>query len=89
MMKLSESEWAEWSAKGLSAAVDEIYRLRTELLELQSSFDLRWDADMRAIKLWQAAAPGREQTWPDHAEMVLWLLQQLDETRHERNTNVV
>jgi hypothetical protein len=47
--------------------------------ELKSTFDLRWDADMRAIKLWQAAHPDREDTWPDHADMVVWLLEQLND----------
>ena len=46
--------------------------------ELEHVFDLRWQADMRAIRRWQAAAPGREQTWPDHADLVVWLLEQLD-----------
>jgi hypothetical protein len=35
---------------------------------------LRWDADMRAIKRWQAAHPERGEVWPDHADMVVWLL---------------
>lgn len=49
-----------------------------ELAELQAIFDLRWKADMRAIKRWQAAGPGREKTWPDHADLVVWLLEQLE-----------
>jgi hypothetical protein len=35
---------------------------------------LRLDADMRAIKRWQAAHPERGEVWPDHADMVVWLL---------------
>ncbi|MGX1237310.1 hypothetical protein AB7M71_010448 [Bradyrhizobium japonicum] len=38
------------------------------------SFDIRWAANMRAIKRWQAAGPDRELTWPDHADLVVWLL---------------
>ena len=45
---------------------------------LQSTFNLRWDADMRAIKRWQAAHPGNDLTWPDRADMVVWLLDQSD-----------
>jgi len=48
-----------------------------EIEELQGCFDIRWKADMRAIKMWQAAHPGSENIWPDHAEMVLWLMEQL------------
>jgi len=46
--------------------------------ELQAAFDLRWDADMRAIKVWQAAGEGRELSWPDHADLVVWLLIERD-----------
>jgi len=45
--------------------------------ELEALFDLRYNADMRAIKRWQAAT-GRHLTWPDHADLVVWLLKQLD-----------
>jgi hypothetical protein len=44
----------------------------------QASFDLRWAADMRAIKRWQAAHPGTGHIWPDHADMVVWLLAQIE-----------
>ena len=46
--------------------------------ELQAGFDLRWAADMRAIKRWQAAHPGKDLVWPDHADLVVWLLEQLE-----------
>jgi hypothetical protein len=38
------------------------------------SFDLRWSADVLAIARWRQAAPSRELTWPDHADLVVWLL---------------
>jgi hypothetical protein len=50
----------------------------SDVAELQATFDLRWQADQRAIKKWQAAHPGNELVWPDHADMVVWLLEQLD-----------
>ncbi len=46
--------------------------------ELQATFDLRWKADMRAIKAWQAAHPGKELVWPDHADLVVWLLGEVE-----------
>lgn len=52
-------------------------RLRLELDEHHASFDLRWKADMRAIKAWQAAHPGKELVWPSHVDLVLWLFAQL------------
>jgi len=51
------------------------------IAELERLFDRRWDADMRAIKMWQAAHPGNDLVWPDHAEMVVWLLEQLSRHR--------
>lgn len=50
--------------------------------ELLHTFNLRWEADMRAIRRWQLAQPGprsrNELTWPDHADLVVWLLEQLE-----------
>ena len=51
---------------------------RVHAAEMTATFGLRWKADMRAIKRWQAAGPDRELTWPDHADMVVWLLDQLE-----------
>jgi hypothetical protein len=51
-----------------------------EVEELQKTFDLRWNADMRAIERWQAAT-GQTLTWPDHADLVVWLLEQNDSLR--------
>lgn len=45
--------------------------------EMQDLFDMQWDADMRGIKMWQAAGEGRELKWPDSAHLVSWLLDQL------------
>jgi len=55
---------AEWAAERIE--------------ELEATFDLRWKADMRAIKRWQEAHPGNDLTWPDHADMVVWMLDQMD-----------
>lgn len=45
--------------------------------EYGHGFRLRWDADMRAIRRWQEAT-GKELVWPDHADLVVWLLEQLE-----------
>ena len=55
-----------------------------KLVELEALFDLTWAADMRAIKLWQAAT-GRTRTWPDHTALVVWLLEKLDEAEAKLN----
>lgn len=67
---MSEIDW-EQRAKQAEA----------EVADLQKTFDLRWNADMRAIKMWQEAGEGRELTWPDHADLCVWLLGQLDEKK--------
>lgn len=55
----------------------QITKFKAEAEDENRSFDLRWNADMRAIKRWQAAT-GRELVWPDHADLCVWLLEQLD-----------
>lgn len=52
--------------------------------ESQATFDLRWKADMRAIKQWQAAHPGNDLVWPDHVDLVLWLAER-DEAAQAEN----
>jgi len=52
-----------------------------ELVTLQTLFSMRWNADMRAIKMWQEAAPGRDLTWPDHTDLLVWLLGELDKRK--------
>lgn len=47
------------------------------LRDLEDLFDLRWKADMRAIRRWRKANPGNERVLPDHADLVVWLLDQL------------
>lgn len=56
---------------------------RAERDALQRSADLRWAADQRAIKRWQAEKPGRDLTWPDHADLCCWLLAHRDTALQE------
>jgi hypothetical protein len=46
--------------------------------EMDETFDFRWQADMRAIKRWQAAYPGNDLVWPDHADLLVWLMEQIE-----------
>lgn len=46
--------------------------------DLLASFDLRWKADARAIERWRAGHPERELRQPDHADLVVWLMEQLE-----------
>jgi len=57
---------------------DLIRALRDERNELSSLFDLRHKADMRAIRRWQEAHPGKDNEWPDRADMVAWLLAEVE-----------
>lgn len=61
-------------------------KLETELAELQATLDLHHKANLRGIKLWQAAGEGRELTWPDQGALVAWLLEQRDETLASKET---
>lgn len=69
----------------------DIKALEDEGNELQASFDLRWKADMRAVDMWHEAG-GDELTWPDHADLCVWLMEQNSEQdkaiaqlRHDRD----
>lgn len=52
--------------------------LLEKLDELERVFDHCWEADQRAIKRWQAAHPGNDNVWPDRADLVVWLMEQLE-----------
>ena len=65
--------WASQSLKALKTA-------EQERREHRASFDLRWRADMRAIKRWQEAH-GQPDMWPDHADLCVWLMEQLADER--------
>jgi len=61
--------------KQLEGAVKE---LKDSVADLEATFHLRHLADMRAIKRWRAAHPGKELVMPDHADLVVWLMKQYD-----------
>lgn len=46
--------------------------------EQERSLKLRWDAQSRAIKSYHDAHPGNDFLWPDHADLCVWLLEQLE-----------
>ena len=54
----------------------EIARLRAEVSELNSMFDARWSADMRAIECWRKVNPGNALVLPDHVDLSLWLMEE-------------
>jgi len=58
-------------------------KLRERLAEVERTFEIRWQADQRAIKKWQEAHPGNDLVWPDRADMVQWLLSEMDKLRDE------
>ncbi len=74
--KLSETERSfNGAVKDLAASCLQAQLLKDELAEIDASLDLRWKADMRAIKRWRAEAPeGRALILPDHADLVVWLM---------------
>ena len=67
----------------IALLVDELDEAQGEVDELQATFDLCWKANMRAIKRWQEAT-GRDDTWPDHADLCVWLMEQLDAQKRTR-----
>lgn len=72
--RLEAAEQAEAEKARLQARVEE---LEGEKAEHDASFDLRWKADMRAIKRWQKSHPKWQDVWPDHADLCVWLLERI------------
>jgi len=86
---LEVSEWPGY-AFTVREVAKELEALLTAKEELEATFDLRWKADMRAIQRWREAAPGRELTLPDHADLCVWLLEERDEQeKHIRLTEAI
>ena len=65
-MALCQMPDGEMHAEQIVEALNEDNRL----------FNLRWEADMRAIERWQEAHPGNDLVWPDHTDLVVWLMEQ-------------
>jgi hypothetical protein len=59
----------------------ELAAAKAECAEKQATFDLMFSANLRGIKMWQAAHPGHSETWPDLAKLVAWLLSELTRLR--------
>lgn len=67
----------EYPAIELVSVLDE--KSAEQIAELERTFDLRWKADMRAIKRWRKDDPHRRKlVLPDHADLVVWLMEMLD-----------
>lgn len=60
--------------------------LADDIREHEHSFELRWAADQRAIARWQTAT-GRAFEWPDHADLVVWLLNRIDELEQVKHAH--
>jgi hypothetical protein len=64
---------------------DEITTLREQLQDYEASWELRQKADERARERWNRAHPDRHLAWPDHADMVVWLIDELDSLLQENH----
>lgn len=54
---------------------------RVEINAMTAVFDRMYAADMRGIKAWQKAHPGKELVWPDKGKLVEWLLDRIVELK--------
>lgn len=72
-------QFKEW-VKALDEAMEHIKELSEDNDELNFSFNLRWKADIRAIKKWQIKT-GKKLRWPDHADLCVYLMDELDKKR--------
>jgi hypothetical protein len=56
---------------------DDLETIKAERDDLEQLFELRHKADMRAVDRWRKAHPGNELRMPDHADLVVWLMDEL------------
>jgi len=56
----------------------QLARVTEERDDLQHTFSVMFAANMRGVEAWQAANPGNDLVWPDHAKLVEWLLTERD-----------
>jgi hypothetical protein len=61
-------------------ASDYITHLLGVLESNAQTFDMRWEAQLRGVERWREANPGNDLVMPDHADLIVWLLEQLDAT---------
>ena len=69
---------AAFSQTLFDAVVGQRNKATDRIEKLEQLFDLRWAADMRAIKAWQIAHPDQPKTWPDHADLGTWCLSRIE-----------
>jgi len=69
-------ERVEYAADELRRVTARAEKAERDLAEHEASADLRHASDMRAIERWRAAHPDQPLTWPDHADLVVWLVEQ-------------
>lgn len=58
---------------------------KKEKAELETLFDKHWDANLRAIDMWQEAHPEDEAAWPDLKDLLFWLMEENHKLRVEKN----
>lgn len=71
-----EIDWALHDQKW-NEAIGKAATLQAELNDILATLRMVYEADMRAIKLWQEAHPGNDLVWPDRTKLVSWLLEQI------------
>lgn len=57
-------------------SIKERRALLAEIADLQATVEIHQEADARAIRQWQAAHPGNDARWPDHADLCVWLMEE-------------
>ena len=75
--RIEESLKGFYVSSMVTQVLEQLDVLIQDSVQADEDFDLRWKADQRAIKRWQEAT-GKTRIWPDHADLCVWLLEQLE-----------
>jgi predicted nucleic acid-binding Zn-ribbon protein len=64
----------------VSYARHERNKALNEIDGYKSTFDVRWQAQMRAVTRWQEET-GKKEFWPGHEDLCLWLMRKLEASK--------
>lgn len=77
-LEVSEN-YASDLAERLWRAEKRLEATETELMETRATFDALWAAQVRALDLWLQDHPDQEFYFPDHQQLVTWMLGKIAE----------
>lgn len=77
--RVAKGNYFDWEVEGIARGHANAWELEVE--EYEATEALRHTADVRAMLMWQKAHPESKHVWPDHGDLVVFLMAQYDNQR--------